>query len=72
MDTKTDTKPSLRIWGTDDAFGVHLGVHFSLRVQPQYSTERVRRNLEAVNVGHAAVYQLTEPRGPLTLAPSPP
>jgi hypothetical protein len=30
MDTKTDTKPNLRIYRTDHGFGVHLGVHFPL------------------------------------------
>lgn len=29
MDTKTDTKPSLRIWPPNPSFGVHLGVHSS-------------------------------------------
>ena len=29
MDTKTDTKPSLRMCLADLAFGVHLGVHSS-------------------------------------------
>ena len=40
-----------------------VSIFRSRRVQPQYSTERLRRDLERSNVGRAAVYQLTEPRG---------
>src|SRR6476660_4238444 len=43
MDTKTDTKPSLRIWPPNPSFGVHLGVHSSSKtVQPHYTTRLVR------------------------------
>jgi hypothetical protein len=39
MDTKTDTKPGLRICPADRARGVHLGVHSpsDTGVQPHYS-----------------------------------
>ncbi len=64
MDTKTDTKLSLRICGADHTFSVHLGVHFSLETGSATLYHRAcPASFGADNVGHAGVYQLTEPRG---------
>src|SRR3954462_14884127 len=43
MDTKTDTKPSLRICPTYHTFGVHLGVHFPLETGSATLYHRVCR-----------------------------